>query len=193
MAIAVGSLVPRALAEAEVIDPAGATHRLDATWRDRDVVLVFVRHFACAGCAEHLAALRPRLDELARLAVDVVIVGNGSPDQLAAFVERKDVARPHVRSFTDPTLAAYRAAGLVRSRWGTLGPIALGQVVRAYLNGHRNGRPQGDLYQQGGTLYVTKAGAVAFYQRATSLGDHASLGDVVDIALAQRAGEAAIA
>jgi hypothetical protein len=193
VAVAVGSPIPRVLGEAAVIDPTGAPHRLDSTWRDRDVVLVFVRHFACAGCAEHLAALRPRLDELATLAVDVAIIGNGSPDQLAAFVEREDIARPHVRCFTDPSLAAYRAAGLVRSRWGTLGPIALGQLGRAFLNGHRNGRPQGDLYQQGGTVYVTHAGVVAFYQRATSLGDHAPLGDVVDIALAQRAGEAAIA
>jgi peroxiredoxin len=193
VSLTVGQPIPPALADAEVLDAAGATHRLATTWRDRDVVLVFVRHFACAGCAEHLAALRPRLDELATLAVDVAIVGSGSPEQLAAFIEREDVARPHVRCFTDPSLAAYRAAGLVRSRWGTLGPKAIGHVVRAFLAGHRNGRPQGDLYQQGGTLYITRAGGLAFYQRATSLGDHPVLGDVVDVALAARAGEAAIA
>ena len=123
--------------------------------------------------------------------MEVVIVGSGTPDQLAAFIEREDLARPNVQCFTDHTLASYRAAGLLRSRWGTFGPIALGQAARAYLHGHRNGRPQGDLHQQGGTLYITRAGTVALYHRSTSLGDHAKLVDVVEIALAARALEAA--
>jgi len=173
------------------MDRAGAPHALETTWRDRDVVLVFVRHFACIGCAEHVTALRPRLDELAVLGVDVVIVGSGTPDQLDGFIEREDLAREHVHCFTDPTLAVYRAAALARSRWGTFGPIALGQATRAFLHGHRNGKPQGDLYQQGGTLYITRAGIVRLYHRAASLGDHAKLVDVVEIALAERAQEAA--
>lgn len=154
-------------------------------------MLVFVRHFACAGCAEHVAELRPRLDELATLNVGVAIVGCGTRDHLEGFIEREDLARPNVQCFTDPTLVSYRAAGLVRSAWGTFGPVALVQLGRAYLHGHTNGRPQGDLKQQGGTLYITRAGVLALYHRATSLGDHARLADVVDIALAERAVEAA--
>ena len=59
------------------------------------------------------------------------------------------------------------------------------------MNGHSNGRAEGDLYQQGGTLYVRRGGEIAFYHRAKRLGDHARLADVVDIALAARALEAA--
>lgn len=179
-----------ALGAIEVFEPGGGKRRLDTTWRDRDVVLVCIRHFACLGCAEQIAVLRPRLAELAALGVDAVIVGSGSADQLAAFVEREDLARPHVQCFTDPALATYRAAGFVRSWWATFGPIALGQAVRAWLHGHRNGRAEGDLYQQGGTLYVRRGGEVAFYHRAASLGDHARLADVVDVALAARAEDA---
>ena len=91
MTLAVGQLVPSALAESVVRDAAGAGHRLGDAWATRDAVVVFVRHFACTGCAEHVAALRPRLAELARLAVDVAIVGSGTPDQLAAFAEREQV------------------------------------------------------------------------------------------------------
>jgi peroxiredoxin len=189
--IAVGRPVPQALGDAEVLDAAGTAYRLHTMWSARDVVLIFVRHFACAGCAEHVAALRPRLDELALLEADVTVVGCGSREQLAAFVDREDLARPHVTCFTDPTRAAYRAAGLVRSAWGTFGPVAIAQLGRALLHGHRNGRPQGDVQQMGGTLYVTRGGVIALYHRATSLGDHARLVEVVDIALAQRAAEAA--
>jgi peroxiredoxin len=180
-----GKPVPSALAAATVLDASGGSRRLGDTWSVHDAVILFVRHFACAGCAEHVAALRPRLHELARIDVDVVIVGNGSPAQLAAFVEREEVQ--DVACFTDPTLAAYRAAGLVRSAWGTFGPVAVGQLVRAYMRGFRNGRPQGDLQQQGGTLYVTRAGILAFHHRAANLGDHAPLVDVVDVALAEAA------
>lgn len=187
----VGQSVPATLGDAEVIDSAGKPRRLGDRWRASDALLVFVRHFACVGCAEHLAALRPRLHEITRLGVTAAIIGSGSADQLAAFVEREDLGELGVACFTDPTRAAYRAAGFVRSVWGTFGPIAIGQVIRGYTRGFRNGRPQGDLHQQGGTLYVRQDGTLAFYHRAHHLGDHARLVEVVDIALAERAGAAA--
>jgi hypothetical protein len=183
----VGQAIPAALGAAEVLDAAGHPQALAARWATSDALLVFVRHFACVGCAEHLAALRPRIDEITRLGVSATIVGSGNVDQLAAFIEREDLADHEVACFTDPTRAAYRAAGFERSVWGTFGPIAIGQVIRAYTHGFRNGRPQGDLHQQGGTLYVRSNGTLAYYHRAHHLGDHARLVDVVDVALAERA------
>jgi hypothetical protein len=185
--VKLGQPVPRALADAVVRDAAGAPHRLGDTWAERDVVLIFVRHFACAGCAEHVAVVRPRLAELAQLGVETIVVGSGTPDQLAGFVEREHVEQ----AFTDPSLASYRAAELVRSIWSTYGPRALFQLARARLRGFSNGRTQGDPIQQGGTLYVAAGGELRFYDRAERTGDHASLGDVVDVALARRAIEAA--
>ncbi|HEY1549754.1 MAG TPA: peroxiredoxin-like family protein [Kofleriaceae bacterium] len=181
-----GEPVPAALADAIVRDAAGGEHRLGDAWATRDALVIFVRHFACAGCAEHVAALRPRLAELAQLGVEAIVVGNGTPDQLAGFVDREAIA-----AFTDPSLAAYRAAELVRSRWSTYGPRALVQLAGAMLRGFANGRAQGDPIQQGGTLYIARGGELCFYSRAEATGDHASLGDVVDVALARRAVEAA--
>jgi len=186
--VKLGQPVPGALADAVVRDAGGASHRLGDAWAARDVLLIFVRHFACAGCAEHVAALRPRLAELAQLGVDPIVVGSGTPDQLAGFTEREGIDR----CFTDPSLAAYRAAELVRSAWSTYGPRALVQLARAGLRGFPNGRAQGDPIQQGGTLYVAAGGELCFYDRAEHTGDHASLGDVVDVALARRALEAAL-
>jgi peroxiredoxin len=188
--LAVGDQIPASLAAVEVLDAAGGKHALASRWRDRDAVVAFVRHFACAGCAVHVAALRPRLGELAAIGVGVTIVGSGNPDQLAAFVDRHQLDAG-VGCFTDPTLAAYRAAELHQSWWGTVGPRALGQLAGAYLHGHRNGPAEGDHTQQGGTLYVTRTGVLALYHRARSLGDHAALVDIVDVALASRAAEVA--
>lgn len=187
----VGQTIPPELGFAEVLDARGALHRLSSRWATCDALIVFIRHFACVGCAEHLSLLRPRFGELAQLDVGIAIIGSGTADQLAAFVEREELEVDHVSCFTDPTLASYRAAGLLRSVWGTFGPIALGQAVRGYTRGFSNGRPQGDLHQQGGTLYVRQDGIVAYYHRARSLGDHAPLVDVVDVVLAERAQAAA--
>ena len=185
--VAVGLPVPEALADATVRDAAGAPYRLGDAWAARDALVIFVRHFACAGCAAHVAELRPYLDDLAALDVDAIVVGSGTPDQLAGFLEREQLAR----GFTAPDLAAFRAADLVRSRWSTYGPRAIAGVVGALLRGFRNGLPAGDPIQQGGTLYVARGGELCFYDRGEHTGDHAPLADVVDVALARRAMEAA--
>jgi peroxiredoxin len=179
--------VPAALADSIVRDAADRPFRLGDAWADRDALVIFVRHFACAGCAEHVAALRPRLAELAQLDTAVIAIGCGTPDQLAGFIDREQLAR----CYTDPSLASYRAAGFVRSRWSTYGPRATVQLVRARLRGFSNGRAQGDPLQQGGTLYVARGGELCFYDRAEHAGDRAALVDVIDIALARRAIEAA--
>lgn len=178
--------MPVELADSVVRDAADRPFRLGDAWADRDALVIFVRHFACAGCAEHVAALRPRLAELALLDAAVIAVGCGTPDQLAGFVEREHVPR----CYTDPKLGAYRAAGFVRSWRSTYGLRALFQLARARLRGFSNGRTQGDPLQQGGTLYVARGGELCFYDRAEHTGDHAAIADVVDVALARRATEA---
>jgi len=185
--------VPEALARAVVLDATGASRALGATWAEADAIVIFVRHFGCAGCFEHLAELRPRLAELAVLGVRVVVVGNGTPDQLAAFVAAEQLAGYAVEAVTDPTLAAYRAAGLERSRLGTVGPRALASLGRLALHGHRSGRTCGDPWQQGGTLFIRRGGDLAFVHRSRRIGDHAAIAEVVELALAARAAEASVA
>ena len=128
--VIVGQLVPALLADAIVRDPRhGREQRLGAAWATRDAVVVFVRHFGCAGCSAHVGELRPRLAELAQLGVGVALVGSGSPEHLAAFVAREQLAGHPIDPFTDPTRAAYLAADLERSWLGVVGPRALGNLA----------------------------------------------------------------
>ena len=185
----IGGPVPAALAEAAVLDARGTPRPLATCWAERDAVLVFVRHFGCRGCSEHVSQLRPRLEELAALDTGVWLIGNGTPDQLAAFVERQQLAGHAVEVLTDPTGAAYRAAGLERSWAGTIGPRALARIVGLAARGFANTGVHGDLAQQGGTLYVTRAGELRFHHRSSRIGDNARVVEVVDIALVARAAE----
>jgi len=192
-AVEIGQKVPEALGDTAVLGPTGERRPLGDAWRDADAIVIFVRHFACGACSEHLAELRPRLAELALLGVRVVVVGNGTAAQLADFIAGQQLAGYAVDAVTDPDLAAYRAAGLERSRLATLGPRALANLGRLALQGHRSGRACGDLWQQGGTLYIRRGGELAFVHRSQRIGDHAAVAEVVQIALATLAAEAGVA
>ena len=181
------------LGEVEVENGAGERVRLDSFWRDGDALLVFVRHFGCAGCSEHVTELSARLAELEALGIRVVIIGCGSKDSIAGFVERQRLDGQPVTIVTDPTLEAQKRAELVRSAWSIFGPRALWDFVALIFRGYEHRAPDGDVYQQGGTLLVKKGGSVVFADRGRSLGDHAPLVDVVDVALALRAKGAALA
>lgn len=187
MGLAIGGAIPSELANASVLDGLGEARPLGAAWAERDALVIFVRHFACAGCAEHVAALRPRLGEIAALGTGVTLVGNGTAAQLAAFVEREQLAGYPVDAVTDPTLAVYRAAGFARRRATLFGPRNLANLVGLLARGYANGKTEGDLAQQGGTLYVRHGGELAFVHRSARVGDRARLVDVVAIALASRA------
>ena len=180
------------LGDAVVCDASGAPYVLGRAWTERDAIVVFVRHFACAGCREHVAELRPRLTELADLGVNVVLIGSGSPEQLATFTTAQRLVGHPIALYTDPELAAYRAADLERSWLGTIGPRALGKLAALALRGHSNGRACGDLWQQGGTLYVRRGGEIAFAHRSQRLGDHAPVSTLVQIALATAVAEAGV-
>ncbi|HET6584950.1 MAG TPA: peroxiredoxin-like family protein [Nannocystaceae bacterium] len=184
--------VSDALARAEVLDREGASSTLGEHWRDRPALLVFLRHFGCIACAEHVAIVAPRLVELVRLQIEVVFIGNGAPHFIDGFVARNGLHGVPVAIVTDPTLLAFAAAGLVRSRMSTFGPRALLNHARASLAGFRQRAIEGDNEQQGGVLLVDRDGTIVYAHRDEVAGDHAPMADVVDAALRLSARRAAV-
>ena len=151
--------------------------------------MVLLRHFGCIGCDVTVTELAPRLLEVHAAGAGAVLVGNGPPAVVDAFVARHGLGDKHVEVLTDPTLAAFRAAGLARSAWGTFGPRAVADYARALAAGHVSRATQGDVLQLGGALVVDAGGRVVFHHAARSLGDHADASDLVDavLGLASRA------
>jgi peroxiredoxin len=191
-----GEVLPRAFADAVVTDARGAEVALSSFWEGGPCLLVLLRHFGCVGCAEQVTELAPRLDELARAGVRVVLVGNGTKEQLVAFMARQALVGAAVDVVTDPSLRAYEALGLVRSAWATVGPRALYQLARAMGAGFPHRLVEGDPTQQGGAILVDERGVVRFIHRNRSLGDHASASDLVEaalrLAIEQRSGAALV-
>jgi peroxiredoxin len=193
MTVRIGDPVPPQLADAPVLDAKGEASRLGDCWAAGPAALVFLRHFACLACTEHVTVLAPRLHELTRLGLRVVYVGNGEPRYIEAFVERNAIDPEVVEVITDPSLAAHRALELRRSFGTTYGLHALWNVGRALVSGFRPSTIEGDAYQQGGVLVVDRDGRVAYLHRDQATGDHASTTDVIAAAMRVAAAGRAIA
>ncbi len=193
MMVRVGEPVPPALGQIEVHDDTGTPSRLDTRWAEGPAALIFLRHFACLACTEHVTLLAPRLHELTRLGLRVAYVGNGEPNFIQGFIERNAVDPEVVEVVTDPSLAAHQALQLPRSFASTYGPRALWGLVRAMLSGFRQSSIEGDNYQQGGVVIIGPDARIAYLHRDRATGDHAPMDDVVATAMRVAAAGRAIA
>jgi len=190
MADLVSQPAPPALSEAMVLDAEGAATALGQRWVQSPAVIVFLRHFACAACCEHVYQLAPRLTEFTRLGLRVVYVGNGAANFIEGFVERNEIEIERVEVVTDPSLRAFKAAGLRNGVASTFGPRALLRHFRAAsMFGAR--KPEGHNLQQGGVIVIDAERRVSFHHRDRFLGDHAVIGDVIEAAMAA-AGSASV-
>ena len=107
--------------------------------------------------------MRGEIDGIRAAGAELVVVGSGRPWHAKAFRDEHGLDFP-LR--VDPELAAYRAAGLRRGAWRTLGPRVLAHAARAFGRGFRQGAVQGDPWQQGGVFLVKPAARRAPASRA---------------------------
>ena len=178
-----GERVPAELATAAVWDEQGREMELAAFWQERPALVVFLRHFGCPCGNAQVAELTPCLGELDRLGMRTVLVGNGAPNFIGGFKERFGLFDKEVELVTDPTLRAFRAAGLRRSWWLAYGPQGLWDALMAIGRGHIGRFGQGDAFQQGGTLVVAVDGVVVLYHRNLTKGGHLPAVEIVETAM----------
>jgi peroxiredoxin len=186
-----GEALAKGLAEAKLLAADGSARSFAELVAGRPTLVVFLRHFGCIGCAEQVHEILPRLGELDALGVAVLLIGSGPPGHIPAWVERNGLGDKPARVVSDPSLTAYRAAGLGRSFWATYGPRAIADFVRALARGHRPRPTDGDLFQQGGAVLVAD-GTIVWAQTNRSLGDHADPSDAVEAALLVGASRGAV-
>ena len=181
--LTVGLPLPPELVEARVVDAAGGTASLRSYVGNNRTLVVFLRHFGCVGCSQQVAVLTPRLLELDQLGVKTLLIGNGLPQHIAAFIERHRLGDKTVVVVTDPSRRVFKAAGFRRSMWSTLGVRAIWQALRALGAGHRQYGLEGDPFQQGGVVLVDEHERIAFHHENRTLADYAEPGEVVEAAL----------
>ena len=116
------------------------------------------------------------IDQLKSHGADLYVIGNGTPNFIAGFRDQTKYDGP---VYTDPSLAVYQAAQLKRGVARTFDPRALGDTVGAFMRGHRQGRTQGDPWQQGGVLVIAPSGDVLWQHASDRPGDNATARDIV--------------
>src|SRR5579884_4171309 len=111
-------------------------------------------------CREHLARVREREADFARLGAAVLVISFEPPAEAAEFARREGLPFPIL---SDPERRAYAAFGLTR---GTVPRDQLGRTIRyylqAFLHGHWPRRPRGDTRQLGGDFVLDPAGRIVY-------------------------------
>jgi peroxiredoxin len=166
----------RALVAASVQGTDGEPVRLADAWRDHPAVVVWLRHFGCVFCREHVAEVRAARPDIEALHGGIVFVGNGTPRAAAWFQTR---FAPDSTVVTDPDLVTYRAIGARSGLMSTLGPKAWGAGLRAFGTGARQTTTKGHPFQQGGVLVIAPANKVLYRHVSATAGDHAPLDRVL--------------
>ena len=122
-------------------------------------------------CREEAAQLR----ELNRLSKDLgsslIIIGNGSPEEAAAFQE--DLLEGEVQLLTDPSLTSYKAMQLKRSLFASVKPRTFLRALSLRRKGGRGAHRQGDSIQQGGAFVITPDHRVPYSYFCQVPEDHA--------------------
>lgn len=123
-----------------------------------------------------MAGLRAALPEIQRRGAALVIIGSAQPDAIKEFRDATGYDGPLL---VDSSLKTFGAAGLAHGAIKTFHPRAILPVIRALRRGIGQGRPRGNLFQQGGTFVLGPGDRVRFEWRDRFSGDHAPLKDVL--------------
>ena len=120
-------------------------------------------------CKEQVEQLHDMAPQFHDAGAELIIVGNGAPDQAANFVAEHQISTP---VFTDPTMEVYRVVGARKGVLPLLHPKAFLNRIRSLLRGYRQSRTMGSKTQQGGVLIIMPDGSVPYRFMSKASGDH---------------------
>lgn len=147
----------------------GTPVRLSDLWREKPLLLVFVRHFGCVFCRLEIARLRrlhPTLRERAHVAVVIQSPPGKAREQLTGRYA------PPFAVLSDPERLSYRAYGWgALTIWQMLKPRVWARGLAATLAGHLPGKEEGDLRQKSGIVAIGRDGRIAARHDPTDAAD----------------------
>ncbi|GAB4566488.1 MAG: hypothetical protein Tsb0020_18190 [Haliangiales bacterium] len=156
----------------------GREVRLGTLWQQRSVVLVFVRHFGCMFCRAQVSELSAALPQIRARAAELVLIGTG--DVQAAREFRSDFGLD-VPVFADPELTTFRALPLQRGFKTVLTLSVMKRVVKTLQDGFRQGKTQGDVWQQGGVFVIGPGDRERYRYISAEAGDHPTIENILSV------------
>lgn len=113
--------------------------------------------------------MRDDIPKIHAAGAELVVIGNGTPQQAGWFAEDVGLSTPVL---TDPTLEVYRAVEAKRGLLGVLDPRMFLRALAALRRGFRQSGVQGDATQLGGVFVVGEGGTALYACRSRFAGDY---------------------
>ncbi|XP_064147188.1 peroxiredoxin-like 2C isoform X2 [Loxodonta africana] len=171
-----GQSLADAVAELPVLDASGKRVAFGALFRERQAVVVFVRHFLCYICKEYVEDLAkiPK-SFLEEANVTLIVIGQSSYHHIEPFCKLTGYAH---EIYVDPEREIYKRLGMKRGEEiASSGSIqSLWRAVTGPLFDF-----QGDPAQQGGTLIVGPGNNIHFIHRDRNRLDHKPINSVLQL------------
>ena len=149
-------------------------------WREGPLVVMFMRHFGCAFCREHLIRMGKALGDFEAAGAQVVAVFQYSAEATRDFCASRKVP---FDCLGDPNREAYAQVEVGRGRRDqVLGRKIAGSYLKTVLRSRVIGSakaPVEEMLQLPGTFVVGSDGRVRFAHYAVSSADNPPVADVL--------------
>ncbi|WP_372656126.1 AhpC/TSA family protein [Halobacteriovorax sp.] len=161
-----------ALNRLKVLSETGEEVLFSTFWKDKTVIIIFLRHFNCISCRAHADQIWNLHKELNKISTKIIFVGNGSPQVIKLF--KKDLNIEDADVYTDPKLEVFKACGMDRSFTNYVSFKSLAELRKLRKQGYTSGSyPEGagDSLQNGGVVGFRDPGKVIYHFTSRYLGD----------------------
>ena len=157
----------------------GREVRLKSLWVRKPVAFVFLRHFGCVFCRDHVAKLSKHPE------LNIVLVASAPASNAAVFRQTTNCPFPII---ADPEQILYDEAGLSHASFSQVASLeVLKAGMLAMKAGHRNSKPESDATIMGGAFVIGTNGHSLLEHRAKNVADNISVQDLETALNRQRA------
>ena len=157
----------------ELLRSNGETISLSSLWKEKTILLAFIRHFGCPQCKEELDLLVNSITDLEKAGLALVVVTQGQPDETRTFCARYSA---DMECLCDPDRKAFKAFGLPRGNLfqTLLSPRVWAANAQAARKGYRPELPpQGqDAMQMAGIFIIGRDGRIRLPYYYDDIADH---------------------
>jgi peroxiredoxin len=160
----------------KLVDDAGRERQLSELWREKPLLLFFVRHLGCPLCRSQAAEIRKNVGRFTEAGAEIAMITMGTGEDAAEFRKRMELP---FTVLADADQECYRAFSVPRGGvLGVMGPHMWPVGLKSILT-HGAGKPVGDPWQLPGSFVIDTKGAIRFEHRAKHSADWPKNDDLV--------------
>jgi len=166
--------------DSELLNTTGERVHLSDYWKKQPVVIVFLRHFGCTFCRQHIAMLRRDYAEFLDAGGEVLCIGMGGFKVGRGFEILMDTKFPTL--VTGETNLAYQDYGLGKGSFGQIfSARSFAKALKATFQGHVGTSVQGDPYQMPGVFIADTSGTLQYVHYYDDIADTPENSDLINV------------